>query len=65
VLAERNKVLQKQLIEKIFEEFILEKQMMRARELVTRREQKEEINRRTTLILEFNLKDYFDEKMII
>jgi hypothetical protein len=65
VLAERDKVLQKRLAEKIFEEFILEKQMMRTRELVTRREQKEEINRRTTLILESNLKDYFDEKMII
>jgi hypothetical protein len=58
-------MLQKRLIEEIFEKFLLEQQLLRARELVTRREKKEETNRRTTLTLKFNLKDFSDEKMII
>jgi hypothetical protein len=62
--TERNKILQKRLIENIFEKFLIEKQVIRAREMMTRREKEEKVNRRAALILEINLKE-FEKKNLI
>jgi hypothetical protein len=63
--TERDKILQKRLIENIFEKFLIKKQMIRAREMMTRREKEEKVNRRAALILEINLKEFEKKKNLI